>query len=267
MRTNKPEANGWQLDRCEVCGDKMHRRNLVRTQVEFLRPKSENYFSYSSYDGTYWVVDDAVDAGLISFGTQLDETRLALADDNTFSVVGGIQTWTGNGTIRTETLSPNLDTSGDVVFSLEFGPNYRNTSPSSTVVLGVCNSDGSVKQAVKTYTDVSGSSRLWFSEDAGTLIGYGLGSGNQFYFYAQVTNAGNWWIDRLQLEKNPPNSVPGPFEKTSGTLVSNQSDTQMVTSRKVCADCFENVLKKSEQYGKTSEPPSDGPVDTHAQEF
>ena len=94
MLINRPEAKALQLDRCEVCGNKTHRSNLVRTQVEFLRVKSENYFTYSYYDGSYWVVDTAVDASTISFGTQLDETRLSLADDNTFSTTNGIQTAT-----------------------------------------------------------------------------------------------------------------------------------------------------------------------------
>ena len=53
MLINRPEAKALQLDRCEVCGNKTHRSNLVRTQVEFLRVKSENYFTYSYYDGSY----------------------------------------------------------------------------------------------------------------------------------------------------------------------------------------------------------------------
>lgn len=266
MLINRPPAIAGQLDRCDVCGNKMHREKLVRTQVEFLDVASENYFSYSSYDGTYWVVDTASDAGSISYGNRCDNARLTLSDALAFTYVNGVQTWTGNGVMRMATIAPAITAGSTVVFSAQVGPYEQNTSPDMTVALGVCNSDGSVKQVVKSYS-INTATRVWFAESNQTLIDYGLGSGLQNYFYIQVTNDGNWWIDELQLEVNPDNSVPGPFVRTTGTVVANSSDRSLITSRKVCGECFEGVLSKSEKYGKTDEIPTALPVDTYTQEF
>jgi hypothetical protein len=267
MVSNKPPTLGWQLDRCDVCGNKIHRSDLVRTQVEFLDKKAENYLSYSSYDGTYWVVDSATDAGSISYGNRCDNARYAaLTDSYTDTYFNCVQTWTGNGTMRMETLSPAFSATAVAVFSAQVGPHEQNTSPEMTVAVGICNSDGSSKQAIKTWT-IKGTTRVYLSETAGTLEGYALGSGRQFYYYIQVTNAGNWWIDEMQLEANPTDSVPEVFVRASGSLVSNQSDRTLITSRKVCPNCVEPILSKSERFGRTDESPVDEPVDTWAQEI
>lgn len=266
MIVNRPPANARQLDRCEVCSNKMDRSKLVRTQVEFLDVASENYFTYSYYDGTYWVVDTATDASTISYGTRCDNARISIADDLTTSYINGVQTWTGNGTMRIATIAPAITATSTVVFSAHVGPYERNTSPDMTVALGICNSDGSVKQVIKSYS-LNTTTRVWFAETNQTLVNYGLGTDLQNYFYIQVTNDGNWWIDEIQLEVNPDNSVPGPFVKTSGTVVANTSDRELVTTRKVCPDCFETVLSKSQKYGRQKESPTAPPVDSHVQEF
>ena len=288
MRWNNPPANGMQLDRCDVCGDKMPRRQLVRTQVEFLRPISENFFTYSSYDGTYWVVDDAVDAGSISYGNRCDNARIRINSDNTTSYVNGVQTWTGNGTMRTTTASPTFSSTGIVMFSAHVGPNERNTSPEMTVSVGITNNDGSSKQEIKSFT-ISGTTRVWFAEDSQTLTAYGLGDNdNAHFFYIQVTNAGDWWIDEMQLEggtntldggprTSPTVAVwdeqyagkvlPGAFRRTSGALAVNTTDEQLMTSRKVCQNCLEPILSKSERFGRTDEAQVDEPVDVLNQEI
>jgi hypothetical protein len=153
-----------------------------------------------------------------------------------------------------------------MTFSAQVGPHEQNTSPEMTVVLGVCNSDGSVKQAIKTYT-IAGTTRVWFSEASATMEGYALGSGRRQYYYIQITNAGNWWIDEMQLEANTTTGAPENFVRTSGSLVSNQSETVMLTNRKVCPNCSEYILSKSERFGRTDESPVDEPVETWAQEI
>ena len=271
MIRNKPPALALQLDRCGVCGDKYHRGDLVRTQVEFLRMKAENYFTQSSYDGTYWVVDTADDVSTISYGNRCDNVRLSLDSDNDLNYINGVQTWEGDGVFRSEDYT-SFSAGGHVTFSAMVGPHEQNTSPEMTVVLGICNSDGTSKQAIKTYT-IPGITRVWFNETKATLTGYALnGSTVGWYFYIQVTNDGYWWVDELQLEANVktmplPDNHPENFVRTSGAVVSNQSETSMMTSRKVCPNCAELILSKSERFGRTAESPIDEPVDTWAQEI
>jgi len=272
---NRPPALAKQLDRCDVCGDKVHRDQLVMTQVEFLQLKAENYFNYSSYDTNWWTMDDAVDAGSISYGNRCDNARTTLSDANVISYLNGVQTWTGNGTLREIAANGTYSSSGYVTMSAQVGPHEQNTSPEMTVNLGICNSDGSVKQIVKTYT-ISGTTQVWFYESVATLNGYGLGPGDgEFYFYIEVTNAGNWWIDELQIEFNvntlPRSSqgYPENFVRTSGASVFSSSHPEQgaITARKVCPNCQETVLKKTEKFGRTDEPPVADPVSTWNQEF
>jgi hypothetical protein len=240
---NKPPALALQLDRCDVCGDKYHRGDLVRTQVEFLDMKAENFFEASSYDGgTYWTVDTASDAGTISYGNRCDNVRTTLSDDNVISYLNGVQTWEGSGVFRAAQ-SRNLSAGGHITFSAHVGPHEQNTSPEMTVVLGICNSDGSTKQAVKTYT-IKGSTRVWFNETKAVLNSYGLGT-NDWYFYIQVTNDGKWWVDELQIEANVGSigGHPENFVRTSGSTVSNQSERTLMTQRKVCPGCAELILR------------------------
>jgi len=277
MTRNKPPALAMQLDRCDVCGDKYHRADLVRTQVEFLNMKAENFFLYSSYDGTNWVVDTASDAGSTSYGNRCDNARTTLDSDNDISYINGVQTWTGDGVFRLDVITDlSLSSTYDLTFSAQVGPHEQNTSPEMTVEMGITNNDGSVTQAIKTFT-IKGTTRVWFNEEVATLNGYGLGTGD-YYFYLEITNDGSWWVDELQLELNV-NSLPGHeqgrpenFVRTSGSFVSSSindelSEQQLMTSRKVCKNCAEYILSKSERFGRTEESPIDEPVDSWAQEI
>ncbi|MCK5021486.1 MAG: hypothetical protein KAS32_31025 [Candidatus Peribacteraceae bacterium] len=270
---NKPPALALQLDRCDVCGDKYHRGNLVRTQVEFLRMKAENYIVQSSYDGDYWTYDTTTDAGTISYGNRCDNVRLSLDSDNDLNYINGVQTWEGSGVIRSETGTPALSVNGHVTFSAQVGPHEQNASPEMTVVIGICNSDGSTLQPIGDTWTISGITRVWFNEVKTTLTAYGLGPTDEsWYFYIQVTNDGKWWVDEMQLEANVqtmplPDNHPENFVRTSGSFVSNQSETSLMTQRKVCKSCAELILSKSERFGRTDESPIDEPVDTWAQEI
>ena len=54
---------------------------------------------------------------------------------------------------------------------------------------------------------------------------------------------------------------------TSGSTVSNATEQTLMTQRKVCPNCVERVLSKSERFGKTDESPISDPVETWAQEI
>jgi hypothetical protein len=274
MPWNKPAALGLQLDRCDVCGDKYHRKDLVRTQVEFLEQTHENYLSYSSYDSSYWTVDDASDVTtttLASYGVDCDATRLSLDDSNNLTYINGVKTWQGSGTYRMNTLSPSFSSSGNMTFSAHVGPYEQEQNPELTIVLGITNSAGSVKQVIRTWGAINAMTRVWFTESKQTLEDYGLGGGsyNQYYYVGVTPTVATakWWIDKAQLEANTTNDEPEIFRTTSGARSRVTADTGMVTSRKVCPTCRETVLSKSERFGRTDESPVDEPVDTWNQEF
>lgn len=288
MRWNKPPANAVQLDRCDICGDKYPRRQLVRTQVEFLETLRENFFNYSSYDGTYWVVDDAVDADEISFGNRADHARTTLTDYTTVGYTNCVQTWTGDGVMRSTVANSGYSANAIITFSAQVGPSERSEAPDMTVEVGITNSDGSSTQAIKTWT-INTMTRVYFQAVSSDLTAYGLGDDDEaHYFYIGVTNDDNWWIDEMQVEAGtntldggPASSPspaewaatyaghtpPGPFLRTSGAEQAVSTARSLMTSRKVCPSCLEPILSKTEQYGRTDESPVDLPVETLNQEF
>ena len=266
LGTNSPTPYGGQLDRCQVCGDKYHREDLVRTQVDTMIAESQNMFSYSTYDGTYWVCD-AVDEDTVSFGNHCDEARTSLSDDNVITVVNGIQTWSGDGTMRTTVVSDSIDPNDYVCISAQVGSWERSTDPELVVSLGVTNSGGTVTQEIRSWT-FKGMRRVWAVEKASTLQAYGLGTGTGLFMYISVDNDEEWWIDEMQLETGSSASMrPGVFLKTSGTAAEVTVDTPTSTTRVVCPDCFELVFRKSQKYGRTKLPPTAYPVRPRNQEY
>ena len=266
LATNAPTPYGGQLDRCQVCGDKYHREDLVRTQVDTMIAESENYFNYSSYDGTYWVCD-AVDEGLIAYGNHEDEARTTLSDDNVITVLNGVQCWSGNGTMRTAVVSQSLTPTDYVTFSAQVGANDDSTTPSMSVSLGVCDATGASTEEVLLWT-FKGMRRVFFTELASTLQDYGLGTGTGLFFYISVENEGEWWVDEIQLEVGSNSTArPGVFLPTTGAVAVVASDTPTTTTRVVCPSCFELVFKKSEKYGRTKLPPTAYPVRPRNQRY
>ena len=278
---NKPAALGLQLDRCDVCGDKTHRGDLVRTQVEFLEMKAENFFTYSSYNTGLWTMDDAsdvTDTDVGTYGNRCDNVRLSLDPDNNLTYVNSPKVWEGNGTLRMDEISGLVAVTSDVTLSAQVGPHEQNTSPEMTVAIGVCNDDGTSKSVLRTWT-INTMTKVWVNAEVTDLVATGLGTLNdpyyQFYYYFQITNDGKWWIDEMQYEVNvnslPTSSegFPENFVRTSGSTISSSShpEQSMMTSRKVCPSCLEYILSKSEKYGRTDESPIDEPVDTLVQEI
>ena len=272
MPSNNPPSIGMQLDRCQVCGNKIHRRELVRTQVEHLIPKAENYFLYSSYNAAYWTVDTASDAGNISYGNRCDHVRLQVPSTQptaagAMTYLNGVQTWEGDGVYRSFVLSPSSgDTNAYVTMSAQVGPHAENTSPSMVVNMGICNSDGTSLSKLRTW-NISTMKRVWFKERKPVLEALQPSGGlNSWYFYIEIINDGKWWIDEAQMEIATTDGSPEVFIETTGSYVS-QAESGGIATRKVCPNCFEGVFRKSERFGKSDEPQVDYPVSEHVQEF
>jgi hypothetical protein len=262
MSFNKPPTIAGQLDRCDVCGTKIHRNELVRTQVEFVLPEGSNYIVQSSYDGSHWTTDDSADLGGISVGVYADHQRLSLADDNTFTELNGAQTFSSGKKIYTTVACTNPTSWSSLCFSAEVGPYHRSTSPSMTVSLGVFDiGSPSTLYEIKEWTGNT-QRRMWWTATPSEITAAGATLGT-LGFYIKVTGTA-WWADRLQLEKNA--TSPGNFIKTSGTAIDRTEETSMAV-RKVCPSCLEPLFKKSEKYGRPSEAPVAVPVTNWIQEI
>jgi len=252
---------GRQLDRCDVCGRKTHKIDLVRTNVAFLGAAGSNYVKYSSYDSSGWSYGTTVDAGAVSIGPYADRARISVSDDNTSTEVLGSQTWTGAGIVYATGDATDARTWTSMVLAADVGAYQQNTDHKLTVVLGSQDSNGGNKQALSTWT-VTGSSRVWVAVTPSDLT-----YPNNFNAYIEVTpnTAGQkWWFDRVQLEKNA--SKMGTFVPTSGSTI-DRTDTAMMSVRKVCSNCLEPLLSKTEQYNRNSEQRTDEPISVDIQEI
>jgi hypothetical protein len=129
--------------------------------------------------------------------------------------------------------------------------------------VGLCDSDGSNKEEQATFT-TSGSVRAWFTIDIADLPAGKDSSTLYFYITATPSGSNYWWADRLQVTKNATERET--FAPTTGAAV-DRTDTRMMTMRKVCENCREVLLSRSEQYGKTAEQRTDEPVEVYQQEI
>lgn len=251
-----------QMDRCEVCGHKTLKIDLVRTNVDFLAAAGSNYFYNSSYNSSFWTVDTAVDAGLISMGPFADQSRVVIGDDNTLTESYGSQTWTGSGVLRS-IVAVDASAAVSLVFAADIGPYQQETVPSTTFVFGLCDSDGSNKEQLSSWT-VTGNQRAWYTLNIADVPA-GKSSA-ALYFYVSVTAVGKkWWIDRIQLIKNAVSINSEAFVPTAGSAV-DRVDTPMMTVRKVCQGCFEKPRVRSEQYNREAEQRTEDPVQVNIQE-
>jgi hypothetical protein len=116
---------------------------------------------------------------------------------------------------------------------------------------------------ISTWT-INTQTRVWWTATPAEVIAAGAAL-TTVGFYIAVAGDGYWWADRMQLEKDA--TVPGQFVRTSGSTVDNTTDRTLMTQRKVCPNCVERILSKSERFGRTDESPVDDPVDTWAQEI
>lgn len=245
---SKPPTLTRQLDRCDVCGTKIHRMDLVRTQVEYVSHEGNNYLEYSTYDSTGWTKVDSTDRSTIGV-LWADDTHLRVNDDNTLTEANGIQTWEDTGTLYTTSLNLDVSTWDSFVFSVEVAP-YQNTSitgydPSLTVKMGTISENGDTKYLSRTWS-INGHQRVWYADTSPVALTVAASAN----WYIEVTAASGmyWMADKFQLEKNA--TKPGDFISTVGSAVSVSADTAAVAVRKVCPNCYETVLKKSTRYGR-----------------
>ncbi len=255
------EAIARQLSRCDVCGVKIHKKDLVLTNMDFLAVEASNYLTYSSYSASGWTVDTSTDEGVISIGPYADRARVSVSDGNVSTEILGTQTWGGSGVLRS-TSAIDATTWTSLTLGADLGPHERETSPSTAFTMGLCDSDGTNKVQYTAWT-TSGSTRAWFTMNLADLPASKTIS--TLYFYISVTAVGKkWWADRLQVSKDV--TKLGAFVPTSGSSV-DRTDTAMMTTRKTCPNCRERLLSKSERYGKTVEQRTEAPVVVDIQEI
>lgn len=264
-----------QLDRCDVCGNKTHRKDLVYTQVEFLAAAGSNYFNYSSYDSSWWTLVAGTDAGTISSGPYADRFRIVISDDNTRTESFGTQTWTvgaafsvysGNLQIKSSAIDISSWTSFTVSFDFGFYDRETDVNNLTAAVL-IYNTDGVTGgTSVNTRRQWTTSGRYFGTMDVADVSSALDTSAAVFHLSVRTHGDGGEqvWIDRMQLEKDV--SKMGTFVPTSGSSV-DRIDTPMMTTRKVCPNCRERILSKTDAYNRQPEMRDEGPVTTAMQEI
>lgn len=271
----RPPVIHRQLDRCDVCGTKIHKMDLVRTQVRYNRPEGNNYFTYSYYDGTFWTNDGTVtkqsnDWGL---GPDSEDARVRIGSESGFTdtitttEIGGAATFLLDSSPAIIYTGSSTDISAytSFVFGVYVGQYHANDDQAEmTVEIGNCNSDASSTYSLKSETIRAGK-HIWVRANIADLDANVDTSAA--YFYIKVTASSDedyyFWVDWMQLEKDA--SRPGAFINTSGSALAYTTDQKLLTTAKVCPDCKEYLLRESEQYGRPRQE-VEPPVQEEAQE-
>jgi hypothetical protein len=281
--TYGPEAIARQLDRCDICGRKVHKKDLVRTNVDFLAPEATNYFNHSSYNATSWdtsVWAGVTDSGNISTGPYADRSRVVISDDNTRTESFGTQTWTvGNpggpysGVLILRSHVIDMSSWDSFVVSFDFGFQDQDTSDKKIMVYTLIRDDqsytgGNASGIHRRFQGYYSSGRYWWYSKTADINGIpsnvvDLSSAYFFIGIGTYTGGEKVWVDRMQLEKNA--SKMGAFAPTTGASV-DRTDSRMMTVRKVCANCREPLLSRSEQHNRKPEKRTDDPISIDLQE-
>lgn len=257
-----------QLDRCDICGRKTHKIDLVRTNVDFLAAAGSNYFDYSSYNSSFWTVSNGTDSGVVAVGPFADRARIRVSDDNTSTEILGSQTWTVGAGIGAysgffQMVSSAVDISSWTSFTVSFDFGYyQQDQTSQRVMVYAYIKDASENSSgvIKRFQGVYPSGRYWwYSKISDIDSDVDLSTAKFYLVFATYTGEEKIWVDRMQLEKNPDTSRMGAFVPTSGASV-DRIDTRSMTVRKVCDDCFESPWKRSEQYNRQAEQRVEEPV-------
>lgn len=239
-----------QLDRCDICGRKIHRKDLVRTQARYNRPQGNNYFLYSYYDDSFWTNDGncTLQTQAMGLGPDSEDARVKIASDNTITQIRGAKTFlldTSPSTIYTTT---STDISGftSFVFGVYVGQYHANEDPAViTVEIGNMSVAGML-YALKEVTTRSGR-HVWVTANVADLDENILPATAYFYVKVSATSSEDfyYWIDWMQLEKDA--TKPGAFINTNGTALDYSTDKKMLTSVKVCNRCKEQLTRESER--------------------
>lgn len=242
-----------QLDRCDVCGKKIHRKDLVRTQVRYNRPEGNNYFPYSYYDGTFWVTDGrcSLHTENMGWGPDSEDFRAKIGSDNTVTEIKGAKTFL-------LVSSPSVIYSGGVdissftsfVFGIYVGQYHANADPAIlTVTIGNCDAWGESQYPLRSVTTLSGR-HIWVYAKIADLDPNVTPA--TAYFYAKVAATSSedfyFWIDWMQLEKNAIR--PGSFINTNGEALSYTTEAKRLTTAKVCNRCKEQLTRESQKRGR-----------------
>ena len=234
MSKYKPPILHRRLGRCDVCGRPTHIKDLVIQNQEGLALEGENKFLYSAYDSTKWSCT-ATDGGATSYGPYcglyMNTPGLSSTTVEQPTLLGGVQTWSGNGVLRTITTATSASGDTNICISAMAGVKQDETAADITIVMGLCNSGYTVLEPQKTWTFTGGHKRIWFTVPVASLLSL---SSSALFAYFDVTCSGEWWICEMQWEDA---TKPGTFIETSGTAVTNTADSRKYSAHKVCKRC------------------------------
>jgi hypothetical protein len=251
-----PQAIHRQLDRCDICGKKIHRKDLVRTQARYNRPQGNNYFQYSSYDGTFWAIAANCTAHSedMGFGPDAEDCRAKISSSNTLTEIKGAKTFllttSGEPAIIYTTESTDISAFTSFVFGIYVGQYHANEDPAVlTVEIGNCTSGASTLYELLETTTRSGK-HVWTSVNIADLDSNVDTSATYWYVRASATSSENFyfWIDWMQLEKDA--SRPGAFISTNGAAIDYTTDSKRLTTVKVCNRCKEQLTRESQKRGR-----------------
>lgn len=266
----KPPAIHRQLDRCDICGRKVHKKDLVRTNVRYNRPEGSNYFTYSRYDSTLWGLTNLTATGNYDcFGPNDHGNRVRVGEGasygsyETTTEVGGAPSFTitSPGKVYTKT---GFDASAwtSLVVGGYFGIFHDNRvgaaydaakeNIAATVAIGVGATSGATTQTLRTVSNVRSGHHVWATVNVSDLNPAITNS--SVYFWATITldstPTGTYkvWFDWLQCEKDA--TRPGAYISTAGSALDYSTEQKLMTVVKVCPEHRERLLLESEQFGR-----------------
>ena len=282
---SKPAAIHRQLDRCDLCGRKIHRKDLVRTNVRYNRPEGSNYFTYSRYDSTLWDLTNLTATGSYdAFGPQDHGNRVRVGEGAAYgsyedtTEIGGSPTFTitSPGKLFTKT---GFDASAwtSLVVGGHFGIYHDNRDGTGsdddvenipiTVAIGVGATTGVTTQTLRTVSGIKSGMQVWAKLNLADLNA-AISSADVF-FWATITldstPVGNYkvWFDWMQCQKDL--TRPGAYISTAGAALDYTSEQKLMTVIKVCPEHRDRLLLESEQWGRPRKEVED-PVPSDMQE-
>jgi hypothetical protein len=206
----------------DATGERWKAREMVYAKRRWTMPEQENRLLYSSYNASGWLCD-ATDPGnlTLTISPRADTSFVSLIDNGTTisPMNSGVQTWEGSGTIYS-TSGVDVSSSTSFSFSLEFLPYQCSTTFEFTVVLGICDIDGSNQQEIRTW-NLTSSNVIWFLADVADISGP---DPSALGFYCDVTPAvsdGSWAVEDMcvQLDRYERKA----FVQTGGVAVVNEA--------------------------------------------
>lgn len=232
MAKYEPPVIQRMLDRCEVCGRKTHRKDLVLQSQEQVDMQGENRFPYSSYNTSGWDCTSA-DSGQTSYGTgvamYMNTPGLSSTTIEQPELLGGVQTWDGAG-VMLSTVPVDASSADTICVSAQVGVKQGDSS-TLTVVMGLCDSGGSTLEPMRTWAFTGTHKRVWFTANVADITT----TSTAIYVYFSVACTGKWWIDEMQFELDA--TKPGTFVETTGAAKAVVADTRIYAGKKVCKRC------------------------------